>query len=102
MTNVRTELRSGLEGVAVAETALSHVDGARGRLIVAGHDLEDLAGRVSFEEVCGLLWSGTLPDEADRERLRRAMGDAREAAFADLPRLGDALRAADAMDGLRD
>ena len=91
----------GLEGVEVADTALSHVDGARGRLTVAGHDLEDLAGRVSFEEVCGLLWSGSLPDEAERERLRRAVAEGRESAFADLPRLGDALRAPDAMDALR-
>ena len=29
----------GLEGVEVADTALSHVDGVRGRLIVAGYDL---------------------------------------------------------------
>src|SRR5499427_92870 len=33
----------GLDDVVVAETVLSHVDGAGGRLIVRGHELEDIA-----------------------------------------------------------
>ena len=35
---------SGLEGVVVADTTLSEVDGERGRLVIAGHDVERLAG----------------------------------------------------------
>jgi citrate synthase len=46
---------NGLDGVVAAETRLSMVDGERGRLIVAGHTLEDLAAR-SFEEIVALLW----------------------------------------------
>src|SRR5262249_38747961 len=46
---------SGLEGVVAAETRLSMVDGERGELIVAGHKIEQLAGR-SFEDVVALLW----------------------------------------------
>ena len=57
-----TATTSGLEGVVVADTRLSEVDGERGRLVVAGHDIEQLAGARSFEEVTGLLWSGALPD----------------------------------------
>ncbi len=53
----------GLDGVEVADTALSRVDGEQGRLVIAGHDLEALAGRVTFEEVCGLLWGGELPED---------------------------------------
>lgn len=45
----------GLDGVVAAETRLSHVDGERGELVVAGLRLEDLA-RKPFEEVVGLLW----------------------------------------------
>src|SRR5687768_2911797 len=45
----------GLEGVVAAETRLSHVDGERGELIVAGLKLEQLAER-SFEDVVALLW----------------------------------------------
>ena len=45
----------GLDDVIAAETSLSHVDGEAGRLIIAGHDLEELAGRVTFEDAVALL-----------------------------------------------
>ncbi|HEV8324944.1 MAG TPA: citrate synthase [Myxococcota bacterium] len=91
----------GLEGVVAADTRLSEVDGERGRLILAGHDVETLAGRVTFEDACALLWRGALPDRAGRETLRAALADARQAAFARLGDLGDALGADDGMDALR-
>jgi len=100
MTYGRTELHSGLEGIAVAETALSHVDGARGRLIVAGHDIETVAAAASFEQIAAELWSlgGEAPSAAE---VAAALGAARVEAFALLPTLGNALAARDAMDGLR-
>ena len=54
-TQTAIRANGGLEGVIAAETRLSMVDGERGELIVAGHRLEQLAGR-SFEEVVALLW----------------------------------------------
>ena len=92
---------NGLEGVVVAETALSDVDGERGRLVIRGHDVEQLAPRHDFEAVCALLWSGALPDAAAHAALRRGLGRARLRAFARLPALGDALAAGDGMDALR-
>ena len=53
-------MNPGLDDVVVAETVLSHVDGAGGRLIVRGHELEDIAG-LSFEAVLALLWNGLTP-----------------------------------------
>ncbi|HEY3517369.1 MAG TPA: citrate/2-methylcitrate synthase [Gammaproteobacteria bacterium] len=50
-----TRANPGLEGVVAAETHLSHVDGERGELIVAGHRLEDLVTR-DFEDVVAELW----------------------------------------------
>jgi citrate synthase len=44
---------SGLDGVVVASTALSDVDGERGRLIFRGYPVEELVERATFEEVCG-------------------------------------------------
>ncbi len=67
---------SGLEGVVVAETRLSRVDGEAGRLMYAGYEIEDLATSVTFEEVCHLLWHGELPDAAQLESIRSALGDA--------------------------
>src|SRR5204862_6332165 len=77
------------------------VDGERGRLVVAGHDVEELAGRVGFEDMCALLWEGRLPDPAPRRRRGGALGQAPRPACAELPRTGDALTAPDAMDALR-
>jgi citrate synthase len=86
---------NGLEGVIAADTRLSDVDGERGRLILAGHDVEELARHARFEDAAALL----LDQRADE--LRAQLGAARVAAFDRLPRLGDALAAADAMDALR-
>ena len=43
-TTIAKTTASGLEGVVVADTRLSEVDGERGRLVVAGHDIEALTG----------------------------------------------------------
>lgn len=95
------EVREGLEGVVAARTRLSDVDGERGRLIIAGHDVEQLAGKVSFEAVCGLLWDGSVPTTDRQAELQRSLGGARAAAFAQLDGLGTALDRPDAMDALR-
>jgi len=93
----------GLEGVIAAETRLSDVDGARGQLIIAGHDVEDLAGRASFEDVALALWRAAelAGAPADAAALSAALGEARVAAAARLSVVGDALAAADGMDALR-
>jgi citrate synthase len=85
----------GLEGVTVAETELSLVDGERGRLVLRGYEVEDAAERLSFAEVCGLFLDGEPRD------LSTELGEARAFAFDRIERLGDALEAADAMDALR-
>lgn len=92
---------SGLEGVVVADTVKSDVDGERGQLVIAGHDVESLAGRISFEDVCGLLWHGALPDDAQRQVLRAQLAEGRQRAWKKIGALGDALAASDGMDALR-
>ena len=93
--------KGGLEGVVVAETTLSRVDGERGRLVVRGHDVEELAGRTGFEGAFGLLLDGALPDRARHEEISRALGAGRWEAFERLGDLGDALAAPSGMDALR-
>jgi len=93
--------KGGLDGVVVASTRLSDVDGERGELIVAGHRVEDLAGRHSFERVMGLLATAALPDDAETARLTRALGEARGRAFDALDPHDPALRHTDGMDALR-
>jgi citrate synthase len=69
-------MSNGLEDVVAAETVLSDVDGALGRLIVRGHSLDDLVGS-RFEDVLALLWEGFFPIED----LATALGAARIAVF---------------------
>ncbi|MDZ5812142.1 citrate synthase [Halorubrum sp. AD140] len=59
------ELKRGLEGVLVAESELSHVDGEVGKLVYRGYDIEDLARGASYEEVLYLLWHGSLPTRGE-------------------------------------
>jgi citrate synthase len=61
----------GLEGVVATRTRLSSVDGAAGRLVIAGFPVEELAERASFEETLYLLWYGALPDKEQLSVLGR-------------------------------
>ncbi|MCP3987421.1 MAG: citrate synthase [bacterium] len=98
----KTEARTdGLDGVVVAETEISGIDGERGRLWVRGHDVETLAHERTFEELLALLLEGALPDEEGLSRWRSSLGIARLRAFEDLWRMGAALEAENAMDALR-
>ena len=97
----RDTAATGLEGVVAAETVMSQVDGERGRLLIRGHDVEDLAESLPFEGVCALLWEGAAPGSGRDAELRADLGRGREAAFARLGGLGTALEAADGMTALR-
>jgi citrate synthase len=70
----------GLDDVVVAETVLSHVDGAGGRLVVRGHELENIAG-LPFEALLALLWNGLTARPMAEEDVRTALGAARVVAF---------------------
>jgi len=59
------EMQKGLEGVLVAESALSAIDGAAGKLVYRGYDIESLAREATYEEVLHLLWHGHLPTESE-------------------------------------
>ena len=86
----------GLEGVVAADTAISDVDGERGRLVIAGANVERLAVTETFEQAAArVLAAGGLSIEPD------AVARGRTAAWEILPRLGDALDAGDGMDALR-
>lgn len=101
----------GLEGIVVAETTLSMVDGTNGRLTYRGYSIDDLARYASFEEVLHLLWYDTLPTSAQLAAFSKQFGAARvlspgviEVVRA-LPRDGapiDALRAGVTAMGMED
>ena len=98
---------SGLDGVVVADTAISDVDGERGRLIIAGDEVERLADTADFETAAARVLAAAGSDRVlaaignDRIDLHEALPRARAAAWETLPRLGDALDGPDAMEAVR-
>src|SRR3977135_1410610 len=68
--------RMGLDGVAAAETVLSHVDGERGELIIAGERVADLVRKTSFEGVTARLWSGGPAQPTPEATVRAQLGGA--------------------------
>ena len=91
----------GLDGVPAAETVLSHVDGERGELIIAGERVGDLARKTGFEGVTARLWSGGTGQPIGEAAVRAALGAGRERAFARLPELLGSTGGLSIVDGFR-
>src|SRR5580765_5515501 len=91
----------GLDGIPAAETALSHVDGERGELIIAGERVGELARKTGFEGVTARLWSGGTGQPVGEAAVRAALGAGRERAFARLPELLGRTGGLSIVDGFR-
>ncbi len=96
-----SQVFEGLEGVSVARTELSSVEGESGRLSVRGRAIESLVSEVPFEAMVGLLLDGTMPEPARRAALQNELGQARVRAHARLASRFEAVAAPDAMTSLR-
>jgi len=91
----------GLDGVPAAETALSHVDGERGELIIAGERVDALARTASFEGVTARLWTSGSGKPIGEAAVRAELGAARERAYLRLPQLLAAVDGLSHVDGMR-
>ncbi|WP_295850883.1 bifunctional 2-methylcitrate synthase/citrate synthase [uncultured Microbacterium sp.] len=86
-----TDIKKGLAGVTVDETAVSKVNPETNSLLYRGYPVQELAATQSFEAVAYLLWNGELPDAAQladlrrTERAHRALADDVRAAIDLLP-----------------
>ena len=68
-----SKLIKGLEGVVAAQTSLSDVDGANGRLLYRGIPIGELVEKSSFEEVTYILWFAKLPTTAELESFKETL-----------------------------
>ena len=68
----------GLADVVAAQTAISDIDGARGRLWYVGYDIHDLARYSTFEETVFLLHRQRLPTREELEELSERLVVERE------------------------
>jgi citrate synthase len=91
----------GLDGVAAAETELSHVDGEKGELIVAGERIGEVAATMTFEDLTARLWSAASGRLVSGETVRADLATARRRAFARLPDLLAATKELSVVDGVR-
>ena len=91
---------AGLEGVVAATTRLSHVDGERGELIIAGYPVGEIAAHATFEETTWLLWHGQLPDSRQLDRFRTALAARRALPPPTMSLLRECI-GGDGMDALR-
>ena len=88
-----TQVQSGLEGVVAFATEIAEPDREGGALRYRGVDVEELVGRVPFEEVWGLLVDGRRRPGLPREEphpLAVRSGDPRVDLQASLALLGPA------------
>jgi 2-methylcitrate synthase/citrate synthase II len=70
----------GLEGVIASESAICNLEGKQGSggLEYRGYAIEDLAGKVSYEETAFLLLHGDLPTRAQLKEFDSRLRHARE------------------------
>ncbi len=73
-----TAVSKGLEGIVAAKTRLSDVRGDVGQLIYCGYDINELAGKVSYEEVVHLLHHGSLPTQKELAEMKATLAGFRE------------------------
>jgi citrate synthase len=68
-----TEIERGLEGIVIAKSAITFIDGEQGILRYRGIDINELAAKSDFEETTYLLWNGSLPNKAQLSEFKRQL-----------------------------
>ncbi len=91
----------GLEGIIANSTRLSDVQGDKGVLIYAGYDINELAGKATFEEVIHLLWHGHLPNRHELDELHDKLATHRELPQGIINFITNAPKTAGPMDVIR-
>ncbi len=93
-------MSKGLEDVVAGTSAITFIDGVRGRLIYAGYDISDLAEHSSYEEVAYLLWHLRLPKPGEFESFAADLRSAGGLPLGVLEGIDDLELECDTMDAL--
>ncbi len=91
----------GLEGIVANSTRLSAVVGDKGQLTYCGYDINELAGKVTYEEVVYLLWNNKLPNRAQLESCAKTLRGQRQLPQGVIDFLKNAPKDAAPMDVIR-
>ncbi|NQX71440.1 citrate synthase [Paenibacillus alba] len=68
--------RPGLENVIASETAISYLDVEKEEIVIRGYDLIELAQKVTYLDIVGLLLEGGLPTLSERRDLEMRIQEA--------------------------
>ena len=68
-----TTAAKGLEGVVIAQSQKSKVDGLIGKLQYHGYNILDLAEHATFAEVIYLLWNNKLPTQSELDAFKKEL-----------------------------
>ena len=63
----------GFTSTASCASGITYIDGDKGQLLHRGYNIEDLAEKSDFMEVCYLLLHGELPNRAEKETFETAI-----------------------------
>ena len=63
----------GFTSTASCASEITFIDGDKGQLLHRGYDIQDLASKSDFMEVCYLLIHGELPSRAEKETFETAI-----------------------------
>lgn len=91
----------GLRDIEVADTRISHIDGAKGKLIYRGYDILDLTKNSSFEETAYLLLHDDLPSKREFDEFKHKLATARSIPRRMQENMGNWRKDADPMDMLQ-
>lgn len=91
---------TGLEGIVAATTTLSGVDGEAGRLVLRGHSLDSIVGRMRFEDLLALFFDGYFEPDGSQD-VRASLGAARLVTFELLKHADGALVSLPVVDAMR-
>jgi 2-methylcitrate synthase len=96
-----THAPKGLEGVVATTSKICYIDGEQGVLAYRGVDIHELADNSTFEEICYLLWNGSLPTKSELKQLHERLGSERKLNPAIIDMLRRLPKSAMPMDVLR-
>lgn len=91
----------GLEGIVAAETRIGDVRGQEGVLLYCGYDINELAGKITFEECVHLLYHNHLPTKPELDKLTTALRAERELPQGVIDYLKGAPKSARPIDVMR-
>jgi citrate synthase len=94
-------ISKGLEGIVANSTRISDVLGEKGQLIYAGYDINELAGKVTYEEIVHLLWHGHLPNRKELTDIEHNLRSRRELPRGVVSFIETAPKTANPMDVIR-